>query len=365
MPDRKRTADSPQEREAPPPPFVVDFENQPHDTSYRIATGDTESLHGMIWMVVEAAKLLVNRLVNVRLLPGTIITVGGRRRELDGLVAADAPDGTIVVGVLEHKHDYDSRAQMQLCTNAAVAADELTKLGGRFHGKTVLVLAGLVVHGPAAAKVPPTVEEILKIATGTEGGFFSMGPVHPLNVGEIPEERVCARPKRWSLLAAMGMENRENPSDRLLRVCFVTAFQCKDEGLLLKGAAIVANIFRGLKDDARCNHLMLEALGETSRRKMMAMTAEQLFPTWAAEFRTELLAEGREKGREEGRKEGKIEMLLGIAEERFGEVPDELKERLRSASSEELDGWKIRLLRAPSIDAAMSGNGSWANGTQV
>ncbi len=56
---------------------------------------------------------------------------------------------------------------------------------------------------------------------------------------------------------------------------------------------------------------------------------------------------------------------LGIAHERFGDVADVLEERLRAASEEDLDSWRIRLLRAPSIDEAMNGNGSWGSGTPV
>ncbi len=94
---------------------------------------------------------------------------------------------------------------------------------------------------------------------------------------------------------------------------------------------------------------------------MMDMAIEQLSPGLLAERE----ARGEARGLAKGWAEGKVEVLLGIAQERFGEVPDDLDERLRAASEEDLDSWRIRLLRAPSIDEAMKGNGSWGNGAPV
>ncbi len=62
---------------------------------------------------------------------------------------------------------------------------------------------------------------------------------------------------------------------------------------------------------------------------------------------------------------GKVEMLLGIARKRFGDVPGTLEERLHAAPLEDLDSWQDRLLEARSIDEAMNGNGSWGNGASV
>ncbi len=66
-----------------------------------------------------------------------------------------------------------------------------------------------------------------------------------------------------------------------------------------------------------------------------------------------------------GEVKGRVESLMGIARKRFGDVPCTLEERLQAASLEELDSWQIRMLRAPSINEAMNGNGSWGNGAAV
>ncbi len=77
------------------------------------------------------------------------------------------------------------------------------------------------------------------------------------------------------------------------------------------------------------------------------------------------IAKGEARGIAKGEARGIVGSILRIALERFGEVPGTLEERLQAASLEELDSWQIRMLRAPSIDEAMNGNGSWENGASV
>ncbi len=349
---RIQPAESPQGPEESPPPFRVDFEHHPYDTSFRIATGDSGSICGLMWMIVEVAKARVSRLYNVRLLSGTVITKGGRRRELDGLLVGDLSDEAVLAAVLEHKHNYERMARMQLSANAALAAEDLSRPKGPFEGKTILMLAGLVVHGPAADRVPPTVEEILK-AMGFEGGFFSMGPTHLLLLGEIPLERLYANPDFWALLVAIGLENRKDVTDGLIRDLYGFAYRYIMEELQLKGTAIAVNIVNGLKDNARCRRLALEALGNKRGKEMMDIAIEQLSPGRLAEVRAE------------GRAEVKVESILRVVRKRFGVEPSDLEAQLLAASEEKLDDWLDRVLDAPNIDEAMKGNGSWGNGTPV
>ena len=59
--------------------------------------------------------------------------------------------------------------------------------------------------------------------------------------------------------------------------------------------------------------------------------------------------EGRHEGRLEGRLEGKCGLLEMILTRRFGPLPDWAKQRLASASSEQLDQWAERALEAKSL----------------
>jgi hypothetical protein len=72
--------------------------------------------------------------------------------------------------------------------------------------------------------------------------------------------------------------------------------------------------------------------------------------------RREGLKVGRQAGRQEGRQEGRSEMLALLIESRFGVVPQQLRQRLNTASSAELDAWARKLFGATCLDDVFSGH---------
>jgi hypothetical protein len=60
--------------------------------------------------------------------------------------------------------------------------------------------------------------------------------------------------------------------------------------------------------------------------------------------------EALERGRTEGRTEGRAEVLLKLLQLRFTELPSTVEERVRQASSEEIDRWVERVMTAHSLD---------------
>jgi hypothetical protein len=61
--------------------------------------------------------------------------------------------------------------------------------------------------------------------------------------------------------------------------------------------------------------------------------------------------EGIGRGRLEGESRGRAETLLRLLRKRFGDVPDAVAERLRTAGGDDLDRWTDAVLDAPSLDA--------------
>ena len=61
-------------------------------------------------------------------------------------------------------------------------------------------------------------------------------------------------------------------------------------------------------------------------------------------------AEGEARGRAEGEARGRAETLLKLLKLRFGEVPADVTEQVRSASVADLDRWTERVLIASSLD---------------
>ncbi|WP_280397163.1 DUF4351 domain-containing protein [Nocardia carnea] len=63
-----------------------------------------------------------------------------------------------------------------------------------------------------------------------------------------------------------------------------------------------------------------------------------------------LRSAGWAEGRAEGRVEGETRMLLRLLAAEFGVLPAETVERVRSADTEELEVWTLRMLTAATID---------------
>lgn len=78
--------------------------------------------------------------------------------------------------------------------------------------------------------------------------------------------------------------------------------------------------------------------------------AKEALMTGADMLRAEGKAEGRVEGRAEGRVEGRAEVLERLLGLKFGAVSVATRERLRTASLDELDRWAERLLAAASLE---------------
>ena len=94
--------------------------------------------------------------------------------------------------------------------------------------------------------------------------------------------------------------------------------------------------------------LELDAPRET--RDMLSKTMEK----WRRDAREEGLETGLARGREEGLLAGYSEMILGMLEARFGEVPQGAKERVLAANREALMEMGRRLASSKTIEEATS-----------
>ena len=82
------------------------------------------------------------------------------------------------------------------------------------------------------------------------------------------------------------------------------------------------------------------------------------FVQWEKEFLDRGRREGWEKGREEGRDEGRQEGIqIGVCQlltlllgRRVGELPESVREKMRSVSAERLEKWSALLLEATKPD---------------
>ena len=70
-----------------------------------------------------------------------------------------------------------------------------------------------------------------------------------------------------------------------------------------------------------------------------------------AEAMAEGEANGEARGRAEGEARGRASLLSRLPEHRFGCLPSRVRNRLRSASVQDLDAWGDAVLDAPKLEA--------------
>ena len=95
----------------------------------------------------------------------------------------------------------------------------------------------------------------------------------------------------------------------------------------------------------------LEFESPKEAREMLSKTMEK----WRREAREEGLREGREEGREEGVKSGLSLVVVRLVEDRFGDLPPGVVEKIRGSDSASLMEMARRVLAAQSIDQVLGG----------
>lgn len=89
-------------------------------------------------------------------------------------------------------------------------------------------------------------------------------------------------------------------------------------------------------------------LSDTARKALETLMALQKYE-YQSEFARKYVAEGREEGREEGRAEALRSVLLRQLTQRFGDLPDTLRERVGQAEIEALERWSERVIPAQTL----------------
>ena len=104
-----------------------------------------------------------------------------------------------------------------------------------------------------------------------------------------------------------------------------------------------------------------EKVGELFQRTL-SPAAKEVVVTFLEEIRREGKLEGKREGKREGKLEGKREgklegkreTFLSLLAARFGPLPEDVRQKVRSADEESLDGWMPRVLTARSLEGVLS-----------
>jgi hypothetical protein len=121
-----------------------------------------------------------------------------------------------------------------------------------------------------------------------------------------------------------------------------------EQALKIALAAMGASVGLDATRSTLYSDLVLASLSEAARKALQNMDPAKY--EYQSEFARRYVAQGRAEGRAEGLAEGKAALLLKLLARRFGLLPEEVEERVRAASVDELDACAERLLTAKSPD---------------
>lgn len=99
------------------------------------------------------------------------------------------------------------------------------------------------------------------------------------------------------------------------------------------------------------NDMLFAALSEAARRALRDMNLPKY--EYKTEFAKRYYGQGLSEGKAEGRTEGRAELVLRQLTRRFGDLPEDIRARVRGADIGELDQIGDRLLTAGSLNEAL------------
>ena len=95
----------------------------------------------------------------------------------------------------------------------------------------------------------------------------------------------------------------------------------------------------------------VEALGQVHRQGEFAMAFKWGIERWVEDKQEEWLQQGIEQGLHRGIGQGEGLLLQKLLSKRFGDLPPEMVQMIRSAEPKEIELWGERVLDAPSLQA--------------
>ncbi|HEY0138976.1 MAG TPA: Rpn family recombination-promoting nuclease/putative transposase [Nannocystis sp.] len=316
----------------------------PHDALFKATFSQVERAADELRHVLPPELLARVDLASLSLESGSFVDEALRERHTDLLFSLrlDGRDARIYL-LFEHQSGPDSWMPLRLLRymlriwEGCVAA-----------GATLLpvVIPVVLHHGDAGWRAPTRFEALF----------------------DLPPEAAEFTPHFRFLLDDLATESeaalRARAASAFTRLVLSALQQSRGErhlGDLLRGWTGLIRELRQAPDGRRALGLIYRYLYEVrGRAELATITAvarenepeNEDFMETIADY---LRAQGAARGREEGLREGQRRFLLGMMKNRFGELPEHVRERVMAGDDAELTRWGARLLEARSLDDIFAG----------
>jgi predicted transposase YdaD len=323
----------------------------PHDALFWQVFSDPRHAAGELRSLLPPA---VRRLVDwdtLRPLPGSFKDLEHGDRHTDLLFAVDIGFRPAFIYLLfEHKSRADRWTPFQVLRYLVRILDQFRRENPEAQALPP-VIAMVVHHGPKGWRSSVQLIDLFDLDDLTKPALAPLLPDLRVLVDDLPAiapDTLAARPLTpIARLALLALQQIRRTTDlaatlRRMRPAFDAAAAIPDAAELLSAVLCYVARVRDLPV-AELLAVLRDALGP---RLEDAMTSTY----------DRLLEMGRQEGRLEGRAEGQARVLLTQLATRFGTLPAELAERVRTAEADLLDRWALRVLTAPSLGEVFAGS---------
>ncbi|MBM4062587.1 MAG: Rpn family recombination-promoting nuclease/putative transposase [Planctomycetes bacterium] len=319
-----------------------------HDALFRSTFTDPQHAASLLRVLLPPALVRAADWPTLTLLPGTFVDAGLRDRESDllfSLVVAGRP--VLVYVLLEHKSFVDRWVAFQLL-QYVVRIHEAFRRAHPEATHLPPVVPVVVHHGPRGWSAARTVLDLIDLDGLPPPVQQALAPLQPNqhflldDLAAMPEGRI--RHRGTTAQATLV----------LLALQFVRQAPDADPvGIVERWLPL----WRAVQRDPSGRFGLLVLLSylarqlETDRERFVQATIRiEEHETMGKTLWEKAVEEGRQKGKAEGKAAGRAELLLRLLHRRFGELPADLEERVRSADVAALDTWAERVLDAQSLD---------------
>ena len=270
-------------------------------------------------------------------LEGTFIDDAGNRSQCDALFRVRLRGGeeARVYALLEHKSAIDPGTPLQLVRyvlNVWAREIEDRRSGA---GSLPLVIPVVFYHGTGSWGVPLSVRDMIAVPEGLEGYADRFGEYVLRDLGGMDQRELSDDPSVLAALLALGRTGRGITDAELELILAVVA----ESGF---GHYVLAYVVERTELTLERLDAALGRARPDDRERLMGTVAQEIFD------------EGIERGIEQGIERGKAAMLLRQMTLKFGSVSGPDRDRIGSASPDELDAWSGAILEAQSPEAVFA-----------
>ena len=276
------------------------------------------------------------------LVDGALLGEDLRNRQIDRLFRVWLKSGEYIYVIVEHASTVDPEMAVRLHMYRAQIWDSEKEASDVKPGRRTPILALVVYHGKAPWTAPLSLPGIMTgdafhDLTGEDsvlGERISGGEYWLLDIGRMREDQLGNDPDLKGGLLVLQHTYRGPVGSRVLR---------RVRELITEETKFERQTYQYILDAFDADMDTILAAFETKGARTMRALAHSV----VGKAHAEGVAEGEARGEILGR----ASILNRLLERRFGRLPATVRERVRTASVQDLDAWGDAVLDAPTLEA--------------